>query len=1166
MSAQSDFVHLHVHSHFSLLDGAITVPDLVEAARENGMSALALTDHGNLFGAIQFYKKCREAGIKPIIGMEAYVAPGSRFEKKRTPQGAFFHLNLLARNAEGYQNLLKLTSRSFLEGFYYKPRVDKELLREHSKGIIGMSACISSEINRAAVQGTTEELRAQIECYRDIFEPGSFFLELQRNGLAEQERVLERVPPVARELGIPMVATSDIHYLRREDARAQEVHLCINTGSTMDDADRMRFGSEQFYFRSGAEMERVLGEFPEALANTRAVADLIDLDLDFQTPHLPRFVAEGVTDQIGYLRCLCQEGLESRYPKTHRDPEIQKRLEYELSVIERTGYVSYFLIVWDFIRFAREAGVPVGPGRGSAAGSLVAYVLGITDVDPLRYDLLFERFLNADRVSMPDIDIDFCMEKRGLVIDYVKRKYGEDRVCQIITFGTMAARAVIRDVGRALSLPLSLVDSIAKKIPAGPGVELKESLDQDPDLKAMAASDARVRELFDLSLRLEGLNRHASTHAAGVVIGDAPLIDLVPLYKNGEEITTQYGMEDLEACGILKMDFLGLRNLTVIDHAVRAIEESRGTKLDIRSLPLDDPATYALLCRGDTMGVFQLESNGMRDLLRRLRPDRFEDVIAVLALYRPGPLGSGMVDSYIKCKHGQEKIAYEHPLLEPILKETNGVILYQEQVMRIANQMSGFSLTEADSLRKAMGKKKPEIMAKFQTKFLDGAASRGVDRKVAERIWDLMVYFAGYGFNKSHSTAYAVVSYQTAYLKANYTTEFMAALMTCEMSNTDKLAEYLEECRRLGIEILPPDINRSYRSFTVARDGGSAGKIWYGLEAIKGLGGKAAEAIIAARERGGHFSSIYDLCERVEAGALTKAVLDPLIASGALDGFGQKRSQLAAVAEGALQSGSQTQEDQKAGQRTLFEFFEPAGRAGAGPEPAAAGRYPQLPEWTEAERLRKEKETLGFYLTGHPLRSWEGLVKRFATHSLGQVASLAGGTPVVIGVLIAKMTKKISKKTGDPFWIALVEDLEGSMEIFINSDLHEAAKEWLVEEQMVFLKGFVRFRDTNVSLSLEEVIPFEAAPGRLTTDLSLIIPLDDTSRAEEAIFRLKGVLSGHRGDCPVFLVLKRKGGQQAMVEVGRENYVSPDPRLLEELESICGPEGYHVNRMRGSRV
>ncbi len=1164
MNAHS-FVHLHVHSHFSLLDGAITVPKLVKAAKEYGMGALALTDHGNLFGAVQFYRKSKEARIKPILGMEAYLAPGSRFEKKKIPQGAFSHLTLLARNEEGYRNLIKLSSLSYLEGFYYKPRIDREILKENVKGLIGMSACLSSEINRSAVEGSDADLRSKIKEFQKIFEPGSFFLEIQRNGLAEQERILERLPSMAKELGIPLVATNDIHYLSREDARAQEVHLCINTGATMDDSDRLRFGSEQFYFRSAGEMERVFGDFPEALANTGCVADLVQLELDLNKTHLPKFVAEGVADHSAYLRHLCEEGLKKRYSNFDRNPEIRKRLDYELSVIDRTGYVSYFLIVWDLIRFSRESGVPVGPGRGSAAGSLVAYALGITDIDPLHYGLLFERFLNADRVSMPDIDIDFCMEKRGQVIDYVKRKYGADRVSQIITFGTMAARAVIRDVGRVLNLPLSLVDSIAKKIPSGPGVNLKESLEQDPDLSALASTDPRIRELFDLSLRLEGLNRHASTHAAGVVIGDAPLIELLPLYKTGEDITTQYSMDDLEACGILKMDFLGLRNLTIIDHGIHLVERIRKVKIDMRAIPFDDPKTYELLCRGDTVGIFQLESNGMRDLLRRLKPDRFEDVIAVLALYRPGPLQSGMVDSYIRCKHGQEQITYEHPHLESILKETNGVILYQEQVMQIANQLAGFSLTEADSLRKAMGKKKPQIMAKFQAKFLEGATARGIDQKAAMRIWDLMVFFAGYGFNKSHSTAYAVISYQTAYLKANFPTEYMAALMTCEMSNTDKLAEYLEECRRMCIEILPPDINRSQRGFSVALNGSGAEQILYGLEAIKGLGGKAAQAIMDARQKGGAFRSIFDLCERVESGALNKTVLEALIACGAGDSLKKRRSQLWAVLEAALHRGAKYQEEQRAGQRTLFELFDPPPEEGSGSSDDSGDTYPDLPEWPPDQRLSKEKQTLGFYLSGHPLRARLNLIQKYGTHSIAQIGGLQNSTEVLIGVLIAKFTKKVSKKSGEPFWIALVEDLEGMMEIYINPDLYEASKECLREESMVFLRGFVRFRDTTPSISVQEILPLENVSTRFTTDLSVVIHVDNDTQAEEKIFRLKGILQRHRGECPVYLVFKSSSGAQTVIQVDRENSITPDRSTLEEVEALFGPEGYWVNCIRNGK-
>ena len=1181
----NSFVHLHVHSHFSLLDGAVTVKSLVQAAKDYGMPALALTDHGNLYGAVQFYKACKAAGVKPILGMEAYVAPGSRLEKKKTAEGAFYHFILLARDEEGYRNLMKLSSLAYLEGFYYRPRIDKEILKLHSKGLIGMSACLSSEINRAAVGGTEAEVRAQIESYRSIFDPGSFFLEIQRNGITEQERVLEKIPPLAREYGIPLVATNDIHYLRRDDSRAQEVHLCINTGQTMDDSDRMRFSSDQFYFRSQSEMERVLGDFREALENTVNVADMCNLDLDFTKTHLPMFVisargsreAEAApVDHNTYFRKLCEDGCRERYNDFDSNPSLKERLEREMQVIEKMGYVSYFLIVWDFIRYARENQIPVGPGRGSAAGSIVAYALRITNVDPLKYDLLFERFLNADRISMPDIDIDFCMEGRERVIEYVKRKYGEDRVCQIITFGTMAAKAVLRDVGRALNIPLPEVDAIAKKIPAGPKVSLEECIQNDKDLQKLRDGDARLKELFDIALRLEGLNRHSSTHAAGVVISDAPLLDTVPLQKNGDDVTTQFTMEDLEAVGMLKMDFLGLRTLTIIDRCLKLIEKSRGVKLDLDSVPLDDKATYELLCRGDAVAVFQLESKGMRDLLRRLKPDRFEDIIALLALYRPGPLEGGMVDTYVRRKHGEEPMVFEHACLEPILTETNGVILYQEQVMRIANVMAGFSLNEADSLRKAMGKKKKEIMEKFKAKFVEGASQKGIDRTLSTHTFDLIEFFAGYGFNKSHSTAYALVSYQTAYLKANYPTEFMAGVMTCEMSNTDTIVEYLEECRRMGMETLPPHINRSEKGFSVPSlpDRSDSRKIWYGLEAVKGVGGKVVEAIIACREKDGEFKSVFDICERVTEQALSKSVLELLVSCGALDCFGRKRSQLFAVIETALQRGNEARKDKRTGQATFFDLFGDSLKPGStangtavgksSPEQASPGddnEYPKIDEWSDADRLIREKKSLGFYLTGHPLLNWDGIVKKYGTCTLAEIPRLSDGSPVLVGVQISKITKKVSKKTGEPFWIATVEDLKSSLEIFVTKDLFESSRDSLLEDSLVFLKGSVKWRDTTPSLRVDSVIAFADAPRKLTEDLSIVVATDNGTEAEDLVFRLKGILSSHRGRCPVYIVFTNSAGERAVLLVGSENYVTPNTALLEAADTLVGKDRVFVNRM-----
>ncbi|MBN1443912.1 MAG: DNA polymerase III subunit alpha [Planctomycetes bacterium] len=1165
MARVPGFVHLHVHSHYSLLDGAITVSRLVDAAREFGMPALALTDHGNLFGCIEFYRACRDAEIKPIIGMEAYVAPRSRLEKKRSTGSAFFHFILLARDEEGYRNLIRLSSLAYTEGFYYRPRIDKEILKAHSRGLIGMSACLSSEINRAALNGTEEELRSLIEIYRDLFEPGCFFLEMQRNGLPEQERILEKIPPLAKEYGLPLVATNDIHYLRREDARAQEIHLCINTGQTMDDSDRMRFSSDQFYFRSSEEMYRNFAEFPEALENTLRIAEMCNLEIDFKKKHLPRFeLPPEEEDPEAFFRRLCEEGCRERYPDFDAREDLRRRLEHEIAVIVQTGYVSYFLIVWDFIRYARNSGIPVGPGRGSAAGSVVAYALRITDIDPLKYDLLFERFLNADRVSMPDIDIDFCMEGRESVIDYVRRKYGADRVCQIATFGTMAARAVIRDVGRVLNVPLSEVDAITKKIPAGPKVKLRESLEKDGDLQKLSREDARIAELFDLALRLEGLNRHCSRHAAGVVIGDQPLIDTVPLCLVGEDIASQWTMEDLEHVGMLKMDFLGLRTLTVIDRCIREIEKSCGLRVDISAVPLDDPRTYDLLCRADTVAVFQLESKGMRDILRRMKPDRFEDLIAILALYRPGPIEGGMIDKYVARKHREEPIEYDHPVLEPILEETNGVILYQEQVMRIANQLAGFTLNEADSLRKAMGKKLPAIMAEYKEKFVGGAVAQGHDRSKAAHIFDLIEFFAGYGFNKSHSAAYALISYQTAYLKANHPTEFMAAVMTCEMSSTDKIVECLEECRHLEIEVRPPHVNHSERGFSVAE-----GKIWYGLAAVKGLGGKVADSIVKARAAEGPYRSLFDFCSRVDGQAVNKATLESLVFCGAFDCFGQHRSQLAASIESAIARGSDDRRDRRAGQKTLFDYIDEKNREASGE--ADSGRagldetYPDIPEWNDAELLSREKRSLGFYLSGHPLAPLLPLVRKITKHELDAVQKLPAGTDLTVGVQVAKITKKVSKRSGDLFWILLVEDLKGSQEIFVNRELYDECSDCIREEELVLLRGKIKYTDTTPSLRVFEILPLEKGVEKLTRDLSVVIPVDPPREAEDRLFRLKSVLAEHRGSCPVYIVLSGSGGSRTILQVGADLFVEPRLELIRRLGTVCGDENLHLNRMGARR-
>ena len=1155
-----DFVHLHVHSDFSLLDGAVTVKKLVKAAKDCDMHSLALTDHGNMFGALQFYRACKEENIKPIIGMEAYVAPGARTEQKRGEYGAYFHFLLLARDLEGYHNLMKLSSLGYKEGFYYKPRIDKEILRQYSKGLVGSSACLSSPINRIALMGSEDALRKEIEEYNGIFDPGCFFLEIQDHGLPEQQKILEKIPPLAKEYDIPMIATNDVHYLNQDDSRAQEIHLCINTGKTMDDDDRLRMDKDEFFFRNKEQMYSRFADFPDALENTIRVAEMCDVELDFSKTHLPPFhidAKEEEQDEERYFLKLCEEGCRERYPDFDENDEVKDRLEEEIGIIKRMGFVSYFLIVWDFVRFARDNDIPVGPGRGSAAGSIVSYALGITNIDPLRYDLLFERFLNEDRISMPDIDIDFCMDGREKVIEYVREKYGEDRVSQIITFGTMAARAVIRDVGRALNVPLSEVDVIAKKIPSVPGIKLGKSLKDDKELMALKKKDGRIRELFDIAMKLEGLNRHQSTHAAGVVIGDAPLIDMVPLYRNKKgskkgdkdevEMVSQWSMEDLENIGMLKMDFLGLRTLTIIDRCVKEIRKTRNEEIKIDEVPLDDPATFELLCKGESTAVFQLESQGMKRILQDLQPDRFEDIIALIALYRPGPIEGGMIDNYVDRKHGKENWIPEHPILEPILKETNGVILYQEQVMRIANKMANFNLSEADTLRRAMGKKKKELMAAFTDQFVEGSVTNKVPKDLAKKIFHQIEQFAGYGFNKSHSAAYAILSYQTAYLKANYPAEFMAAVMTCEMGNTDKIVENLEECRRMGIEFRAPDINTCEKGFTVVEN-----RIWYGLEAIKGLGGKVVDGMISAREEG-PFKSIFDICERVEGNAINKSALEQLIKSGAFDCFDKKRSQLMEVVAIALKRGATARKDKEQGQ-LVFVFDTPAAADGdpdgePGSEPDMS--YPALEEWSESEKLSLEKESLGFYLSGHPLRKWWPVLKNYTNSTVEKHLEIPEGAEVCLGVLITKLDKRVARRTGNPFWIAAVEDMDNSTEFFINQKLYDQYGEFLHEDRIILAVGRIYNRATGKGFGVDRIIPVEKVPELMTRDVSIYIPRerDDVDKLK---YNLKNVLENHNGRCPVYIVEPSGEDSTTRVEVSPSLYVTPDFELFEEIQDLFG--------------
>ncbi|MBN2552429.1 MAG: DNA polymerase III subunit alpha, partial [Spirochaetales bacterium] len=947
----SEFVHLHTHSDFSLLDGAASIESLVGKAKALGMPALALTDHGNMFGTLKFYLECRRQGIKPIVGSEFYVAPGSRLSKSGS-EGAsrYHHIVLLARDTEGYQNLLKLSTLSYIEGFYYKPRIDDELLQQHSRGLIALSGCMGGEIPRLILDGQVEAARDKSRFYGEVFGPGNFYLEVQNQGIPEQKVVLAGLADLSKRTGIPMVATNDIHYTDKEDAYAQDVLICVGTGKKVSEGKRIKFAFPEFYFKSQEEMARAVPEFPEALRNTGLIADMCNLEIPLPGPLLPHYeVPSGYTLE-SYLSELAHRGLAERY--SNPGGQLRERLEYELSVINSMGYTGYFLIVWDFIHFARENGIPVGPGRGSGAGSLVAYALKITDIDPLKYGLLFERFLNPERISMPDFDIDFCYEGRSRVIDYVLQKYGSQRVGQIITFGTLKARAVIRDVARVLDFPYAEADVIAKRVPMGPKMNLRTAMKLDPELARMADRGENYRRLLDVSLRLEGLHRHASTHAAGIVIGQEELTHYVPLYRDPKTLTvsTQYSMDYLEDCGLVKMDFLGLKTLTIIKNTVELLRR-RGVVLDIERIPEDDEATFRLLGEGRSTCIFQFESQGMQEILRKSRPASIPDLIALNALYRPGPME--YIDQFIDAKNGKKRIQYPLPELEPILEETYGVIVYQEQVMEIARQVAGYSLGEADILRRAMGKKKVDVMARQKVKFMKGAVSRGYSGAQAEKIFELLVPFAGYGFNKSHAAAYSLLAYQTAYLKANYPAEFMAANLTNEISSTDKLSEYISEARNMGLEVLPPDINLSEQEFTV-RDG----KIVYGLRGIKNVGSAAVDHIVQERNAAGAFKDLLEFLKRLDMKTVNRKVVETLIRCGVFDSLGTARSVLMHNLDRIMETVNSYKEIQKYGQTTLFDSMEE--------EQSPLAMEPCDP-WPALEKLNHEKQNLGFYFSGHPL-------------------------------------------------------------------------------------------------------------------------------------------------------------------------------------------------------
>ena len=1165
----SDFVHLHLHSQFSLLDGANRLPDVVSAAAEAGMPAMALTDHGNLFGAIEFYNEARRAGIKPILGIEAYTTPGSR--RDRNPQAkSSNHLVLLAKDETGYRNLIKLSSSAYLEGFYYKPRMDRELLRRHSEGLICLSACLNGEINEKILGDRAREAEAVAREFLDIFGEGNFYLELQDHGIEEQRLANDVLRKLSRKLGIPLVASNDCHYLRKDDAFAHDVLLCVGTQKTLDDPDRLQYASEEFYLKGADEMFRLFPDDPQAIENTLRIAEQCNVEIPTGTFHLPEFpVPEGHTLDSYFAR-VCREGLEDRLERMkrrdarglrrHGETVYRQRLEREIEIIQEMGFPGYFLITWDFIRYAREEDIPVGPGRGSAAGSLVSYALGITDIDPLEYDLLFERFLNPERVSMPDIDIDFCMRRRGEVIDYVTELYGRDKVSQIITFGTLAAKAVIRDVSRVMGLPYVKADKVAKMIPDMTR-DLAEEARGNDQLKGEMGRDPEVRKVVEVGSRLCGLTRHASVHAAGVVITPRPLDELVPLYKvkkgDVETVTTQWDKDVVEGLGLLKMDFLGLRTLTVIDDTLKILRHE-GVEIDLDRIPLDDGKVYELFCAGRTNGIFQFESRGMKDLLRRARPEKFEDLAAFNALYRPGALSVGMVDEYIARKRGRKPVRYFLPEIEPILEETYGIIVYQEQVMQIAVEVAGFSMGEADILRKAMGKKKIEVMAEQKQKFLDGAEGRGVDRAKAKELWEYIEPFAGYGFNKSHSVAYAMLAYKTAWLKTHYPVAFMAAMLNSELSSSDAIAKYVRECRDMGIEVLPPDVNDSDWGFTVVDEEAGRSAVRFGLGAVKGVGEGAVESLLETRRRLGHFDSLVQVASEVDSRAANSKFFESMIKAGCFDSLETHRRALLEMLEDVMVYGQRRRQERESGQGNLFggglALGSGGGDNGAPPEPA---RRPAVEPWSESERLSHEKEALGFYLTGNPLSEYEGDLESRTSHTTTEVQEAAREGrlegAVTVGGLVTRLRRtsiKSGPNEGRSMARFVLEDLEGRIPVILFANQTDQFGHLLADEAVVLVRGQARERGSDVELNADEVKRMPKPSDRSPSRVDIRVPSGLAFRKLEL---LKDALiqASTAGTVPVRLLLELPD-RTVRIAPGDSFKVPPNHEVVHRIEAILG--------------
>jgi DNA polymerase-3 subunit alpha len=1145
--SERPFVHLHCHTDYSLLDGACDIKKLMTQVKRQNMPAVAMTDHGNLFGAVEFYNEASSQGVHPVIGCEVYVS--QQGHKTRSDTDRYNHLVLLCETQEGYKNLINLVSTGYLDGFYYKPRIDKDLLARHSKGLIAMSACLRGDINESIINDKYDEAKRFANEYTDIFGRNNFFLEMQDHGLDQDKIVMPQIRRMATETDIPLVVTNDSHYLTHDDVRAHEILLCIQTGKTMSDTNRMRFSTPEFFVKTRAEMLTLFGEVEDAMDRTYDIAQRCHVKLEKVKDPFPRFEVPADHTADTFFAYIAREGFEKRRPRLealrkqgrlkHDLTDYVERLELEIRMIQQMQFPGYFLIVWDFIRFSKQKGIPVGPGRGSAAGSLVAFALEITDIDPLEYGLLFERFLNPERISMPDIDIDFCTNRRGEVIQYVTEKYGRDQVAQIITFGTLAAKAAIKDVGRVLDMSFAEVDRISKLVPKTLNIKLDKAL-EDPELKDVVSKEPRVKEVLDVSLKLEGVCRNAGVHAAGVVISSVPLRELVPLYvTNKQEIVTQYDMVGLEKLGLLKMDFLGLTTLTIIDDAMKLIQKHRNQKVVIEDLPLDDPHTYEkIFSTGFTSGVFQFESSGMQDILRRFQPNRIEDLCALNALYRPGPIQGGMIPDFIDRKHGRKPIMYDLPELEELLSETYGVILYQEQVMQISNKLAGYSLGDADILRKAMGKKNAQEMAKQRERFITGATSRGLPAKKVIKIFDLMEQFAGYGFNKSHSAAYAYLAYVTAYLKAHFSVEFMSALLTSESGNMEKIVKYINECREMGIRVLPPDANESDLNFTPAGDA-----IRFGLGAVKNVGHGAVEAIVAARNEGGKFTSIYNFCDRINLAAVNRRVIESLVKAGALDSTGANRAQLTEALDRAIDSGLRSSRDRAMGQHGLFGMEEDTEDS---EQPMA-----NLQDWTGEQKLAGEKEVLGIYVSGHPLDRFREKISNVAKNYTDQLDGLEKGVMVELCGILTGIVRKTNRE--GKYWAAMkLEDSRGMVDAMVFATRYEELLGVLKEDNPVFVRAAVLPEEGAPSkLSIQEMVNLEDKRVDLPSLISIRVWLRDESSTEKAD-ALKELFGRKRGNTEVRLRLEKPRDFAIVMDVTSK--VLPDREFRSEIERICGPE------------